>query len=360
MTSTSQRLATVSIRPEATIREAMQAIDTGGIEIAFVVEGAARYLTGTVSDGDVRRALLAGARMEDPVAAYANRQFTSVRPETGRSEVLDLMRARDFSQIPIVDEESRLIGLHLLHEMLGSIERPNWALIMAGGRGERLRPYTDVVPKPMIKIAGRPILERLVLHFVGYGIKTIFLSVQYLGGIIEEYFRDGSRFGCKILYLRESKPLGTAGALSLLPELPTCPLMLANGDLITEFDAGSMLAFHEKESARITVGVHEYRHTVPFGVAEVTGTEVVGFREKPQMACLANAGIYVLEPAVIPMVKSNEACTMPDLIGRCIEKKYRVAAYPIREGWIDVGRPADLNVASRGEAFESQLCSDIG
>jgi dTDP-glucose pyrophosphorylase len=357
MTSTSQRLATISVRPEATIREAMQAINTGATEIAFLVEGAERYLTGTVSDGDVRRALLAGAGLEDPVAPYANRQFTSVRPETGRSEVLDLMRARDFNQIPIVDEENRLIGLHLLHEILGSVERPNWAVIMAGGRGERLRPYTDTVPKPMIKIAGRPILERLVLHFIGYGIKTIFLSIQYLGEIIEQYFGDGSRFGCEIRYLRETEPLGTAGALSLLPEAPTCPLMLANGDLITEFDAGSMLAFHDKESARITVGVREYRHTVPFGVAEVAGTQVVGFREKPLMACLANAGIYVLEPAVIPMVKSGESCTMPDLIARCIEKKHRVSAYPIREGWIDVGRPADLNLASRGEPLESQLCS---
>ncbi len=358
MTSASRRLAAISIRPEATIREAMLAIDAGGVEIAFVVESVERRLAGTLSDGDVRRALLAGARMEDPAAPYANRRFTSVRPETGRSEVLDLMRARDFSQIPIVDEENRLIGLHLLHKILGSIERPNWALIMAGGRGERLRPYTDTVPKPMIKIAGRPILERLVLHFVGYGIKTIFVSVQYLGGIIEEHFGDGSRFGCEILYLRESKPLGTAGALALLPELPTCPLMLANGDLITEFDAGSMLAFHEKESAQITVGVREYRHTVPFGVAEVTGTEVTGFREKPQMSCLANAGIYVLEPVAIPMVKSGEACTMPDLIERCIVRKQRVSAYPIREGWIDVGRPADLNLASRGETLESPLCSD--
>lgn len=355
MTSIPQRLATVLVRPDATIREAMQAIDSGRIEIALVVNGAERLLTGTVSDGDVRRALLAGAVLEDPVAPYANRQFTAVGPESGRSEVLDLMRARDFNQIPVVDEDGRLIGLHLLHEILGSTQRPSWAVIMAGGRGERLRPYTDTVPKPMIKVAGRPILERLVLHFVGYGIRKIFLAVQYLGEIIEDHFGDGSRFGCEILYIRESRPLGTAGALSLLPELPTCPLMLANGDLISEFDAGSMLAFHERESARITVGVCEYRHTVPFGVADVAGTEITGFREKPSIVCLANAGIYVLEPAVIQMVRNDVSCTMPDLIEHCIEKKLRVSAYPIREDWIDVGRPADLDLARRGQALESQL-----
>jgi dTDP-glucose pyrophosphorylase len=353
MKPTSQRLAIVSIGPDATIQEAMQAIDSGKIEIAFVVEGEELHLIGTVSDGDVRRALLAGARLQDPVVAYANRSFTSVRSEAERSEVLDLMRARDFSQIPIVDDKGRLVGIHLLHEILGSIERPNWAVVMAGGRGERLRPYTDSLPKPMIKIAGRPILERLVLHLVGYGIKTIFLSIQYLGGIIEEYFGDGSRFGCEIRYLRESRPLGTAGALSLLPEVPRHSIIVANGDLITEFDAGSMLAFHERESAQITVCVREYRHTVPFGVVEAVGAEVTCIREKPSMTWLTSAGIYALDPAVIEMVGSDESSTMPDLIGHCLDKGYRVSAYQIQEDWIDVGRPSDLNLARHGEGSET-------
>ena len=148
------------------------------------------------------------------------REFVAVSPDVGRTEVLDLMRARTLNQIPIVDETGKVVGLHLLREIVGSMPRPNWAVVMAGGRGERLRPLSDTIPKPMVRVAGRPILERIVLHLVGFGIRRIFLSVNYLANIIEDYFGDGSHHGCTIEYLREDRPLGTGGSLSLLPETP--------------------------------------------------------------------------------------------------------------------------------------------
>ena len=342
---TSKLPVAACVPPESTIRRTMQAINAGGLEIAFVVEGADRRLVGSVTDGDVRRALLAGARMDDAVLSCTNRQCVSVPPTAERSEVLDLMRARGFSQIPIVDQHKRLIGLHLLREILGSIERPNWAVIMAGGRGERLRPLTDTIPKPMIKVAGRPILERLVLHYVGYGIRTIFLAVNYMSRVIRDHFEDGARFGCNIHYLEESRPLGTAGAVSLLPTFPQHPFLVTNGDLITDFDVGAILSFHERHGKVLTVGVREYRHTVPFGVIEVEGGNVTSVREKPSLVCLANAGVYVLEPRLISRLPKDMEFTMPELIDDCLLRNESVGGYSIHGDWIDVGRPADLHLA---------------
>ena len=141
-------------------------------------------------------------------------------PTVPRAEVLDIMQARRFEQVPIVDEQGKVIGLHLLHDILGNIARPNWAVVMAGGKGMRLRPLTEKLPKPMIRVAGRPLLERIILHLVSYGIRRIFLSVNHLAPVIEDYFEDGSKYGTKIEYLREDHPLGSGGAISLLPEIP--------------------------------------------------------------------------------------------------------------------------------------------
>jgi hypothetical protein len=213
------RLAKLKVLEGAVLREAMQAIDRGACEIAFVVD-ASEKLLGTVTDGDVRRALLAGATLEDPVGPVMNRRFTAVDENASRAEVLDLMKARTLGQVPVTDSQGRLVGLHLLREMLGREEKPNWAVVMAGGRGERLRPLTDSIPKPMVCVAGRPILERIVLHLVGQGIRRIFLAVNYMADVIEDHFGDGRSFGCGIQYLREVRPLGTGGALALLPEPP--------------------------------------------------------------------------------------------------------------------------------------------
>lgn len=342
----SRRAEVACVSPQATIRETMQAINDGGLEIAFVVEGKERRLIGTVSDGDIRRAILAGALLDDGVLNHTSRHCISVSPTAGRSEVLDQMRARGFSQIPIVDEENHFLGVHLLREMIGSFERPNWVVIMAGGRGERLRPLTNAIPKPMIKVAGRPILERLVLHYVGFGIRTIYLSVNYMSHIIRDHFGDGSRFGCEIHYLQELQPLGTAGALSLLSEIPEHPLLVVNGDLITEFDVGAILRFHEQQKHSLSVGVREYRHTVPFGTIEMEGVNIIRIQEKPSLACLVNTGVYVIEPRLIERIPKDTDYTMPELIDDCLRRKESVGGHSICGDWIDVGRPADLYAAS--------------
>jgi NDP-sugar pyrophosphorylase family protein len=251
-------------------------------------------------------------------------------------------------QIPIVDEGGKLAGLHLLREILGASLRPNWAVVMAGGRGERLRPITDALPKPMIKVAGRPILERIVLHLVGFGIRRIFLSINYMGDMIESYFKDGTALGCNIEYVKEEKPLGTGGALSLLPEKPDHPVLLLNGDLLTQFNVGNMLAFHVDGGFKATMGVHEYVHTIPYGVVEQEGDRITGVREKPTQTWIANAGIYVFEPSLVERVPQDTYFPLPTLVEECLDRGEAVGAFPIKEDWIDVGHPKELRLA-RGE-----------
>lgn len=333
------------------VRRALASLDESTLGIVLVEDPSGRVV-GTVTDGDIRRALLRGATIDSPIDDYVQRKFQAVGPTTSRAEVLDLMQSRWLSQIPILDAEGRLIGLHTLHEILGAAPRPNWAVVMAGGRGERLRPLTDVVPKPMLRVAGRPILERIVLHLVGFGIPRIFLSVNYKADVIEKHFGDGTAFGCSIEYLREEMPLGTGGALSLLPVTPGHPLLVLNGDLLTQFDVGSLLTFHGAGSYRATMGIHEYAHTVPFGVVEVDGGRVVQQREKPSAVWQANAGIYVLEPDLIARVPASTYFPLPALIEDCLERGEPVGAFHVEEDWIDVGRQPELQRA-RGRSGAS-------
>ena len=339
----------ILVGPKATIRETMAQIGAGGAEIALVVDGTRRLL-GTVTDGDIRRALLGGATMSDPVEPRMYRQPTTVGPSVGRAEVLDLMRARMLRQIPIVDAEGRVAGLHLLNELIGATSRANWALIIAGGRGTRLQPLTDAVPKPMLPVAGRPILERIVLHLVGFGISRIFIAVHYLSDAIKRHFGDGLRFGCSIEYLIEDTPLGTGGCLSLLPRGAGHPILVMNGDLLTQFDVGHVLAFHERGGFDATIGVRAYGVKIPFGVVDLDGDRVKGLQEKPDVRWTVSAGIYVMEPDIVSTVKSGAAITMPEVLLHCMEAGRRVGAFPIEEDWIDVGVRDELQRA-RGQGL---------
>ncbi len=339
------------IQEDATVREAMQVIESGAAEIAFVIN-LDRRLIGTLTDGDIRRALLGGETLDGPVHPIMNRHYAAAMLDDTRADVLDLMRARSLSQIPIVDEAGKLAGLHLLREMIGMVDRPNWAVVMAGGRGERLRPITDSIPKPMVQVAGRPILERIVLHLVGFGITRIFLAVNYMGEVIENHFGDGSRLGCRIEYLREDSPLGTGGALSLLPEKPVDPLIVLNGDLLTQVDVGSMLGFHSEGEFKATIGLREYAHRVPYGVVEMNESRVIDIREKPSHVWTSNCGVYVIQPNLLSRIPQGEYFGMPDLMGDCLKRNEPVGGYMVEGDWVDIGRPGELQRA-RGEDAES-------
>ncbi len=334
----------------ATLREGMEALNESGVEIVMVVDKSGR-LVGTVTDGDVRRAILGGAMLDALVVAFAQRNFTAVDVGVGRAEVIELMQARRLSQIPIVDRAGKLCGLHVLHDVLGTKVRPNTAVVMAGGKGTRLGALTATTPKPMLKVAGRPILERIVLHLVSHGLKEIFLAVNYLSHLVEEHFGDGNRFGCRIRYLKETSPLGTGGALSLLPEVPTAPMLVMNGDLVTQANLGAMLDAHSEAGARATVGLRRYFHHIPFGCAEVDGGRVVSIHEKPTLTRLVNAGIYVLDPQVVARVPNGQDFALPSLLEGCLSNNEVVHGFEIEEDWIDVGQRDQLNQA-RGEGTQ--------
>lgn len=333
------------IRPTDSIMECLRVIDSSAAGIAVAVDDD-ETLIGTVSDGDIRRALLNGHSLNDTISPIINRNSYYVSEDIGRAEVLDIMQARKFNQVPIVDGKNRFIGLHLLHRLIGRMDRPNWAVIMAGGKGTRLRPITETVPKPMLKVAGRPILERLILHLISFGITRIFLTVNYLAEQIMNYFENGKKFGCGIEYIREEKPLGTGGALSLLPQKSEHPIMVLNGDLITQFDAGAMLDAHTLKSAAATIAINSYSHTVPFGVVQPNESNfVTDIIEKPTLAWQVNAGIYVIDPLLIEDIPPDSFFTMPELMAVTLKKNGKIAIFNIGDEWIDVGRPEELNRA---------------
>jgi dTDP-glucose pyrophosphorylase len=354
----SQRLKDCLVADSATIREAMVVLDRGAREIALVVDEQGKLL-GTCTDGDVRRALLRGFGFESPIGPHIERKFVSVGPEFGRAQVLDLMQARQIQQIPVLSTDGTLLGLHLMRELIGSVERPNWAVLMAGGKGTRLRPFTEDLPKPMIPVAGRPILERLVLHLVGYGIRRIFLSINYLGEMVEAFFGDGSGYGCTIEYLREDRPLGTGGGLTLLPELAEHPLIVMNGDLVTDLNIADMLTFHTKGDYVASVGIREYCHTVPFGVVETRDSRLHFVSEKPTYSWMVNTGCYVLNPDFIACIPKGTGCTIVGLIEDALTRGERIGAYSVTQHWIDVGRISDLARAlgshPSAEIFEYSL-----
>jgi NDP-sugar pyrophosphorylase family protein len=219
-------------------------------------------------------------------------------------------------------------------------------VIMAGGKGTRLHPQTENCPKPLLPIAGKPILEHIIDRAKVQGFSHFILAIHYLGHMIEEYFGNGDAFGVKIGYLREESPLGTAGALSLLDPLPNVPFVVTNGDVLTDIHYGELLDFHVQHNARATMAVRVHEWQNPFGVVETRGVDIIGYEEKPLFHTHINAGVYVLEPSAISFISKSVPCDMPTLFDRIKEKDMRTIAYPIHERWLDVGRPDDLMTAN--------------
>jgi dTDP-glucose pyrophosphorylase len=335
----------------ATVGDAMRSLDASMTQIVLVVDDD-DHLIGVLTDGDLRRAMLAGATLDSVAAPLANGDCFTVDVDAGRADVLELMQARQIAQVPVLDGTGRVVALHLLHDLLAVVERPNWAVVMAGGRGSRLGDLTQTTPKPMLPVAGKPILERIVLHLVGSGIRRVYLSVNYLAEVIEDHFQDGRRFGATIEYLREAEPLGTGGSLALLPrdgDGPSDPFVVMNGDLVTQANVGRLLDFHERGRQSVTMAVQRYFNQIPFGCVDVDGDRLVGFVEKPVTSQLVNAGIYVVNPDVLRSIGSPRPMSMPDIVRTVQATGGTVRVFELDEDWIDVGRREQLDRARQGE-----------
>lgn len=329
----------------ATIQQAIANLDQAAIKIVLVVN-AGDELEGTISDGDIRRGLLKGLDLNSPITSVIHRNALVVPPDMSRDLVRQIMLANKVQQIPAVDERRHVVGLHLWDEITTPVDRPNLMIIMAGGMGKRLRPFTENCPKPMLLVAGKPMLEHIIERAKLEGFRRFVLAIHYLGDIIEEHFGDGARFGVQIDYLREESPLGTAGALGLLSPAPGEPFVVTNGDVITDIRYGELLDFHVRHHAAATMAVrlHEWQH--PFGVVQMEGVEIVGFEEKPVSRSHINAGVYALEPHALQALEEGGVCDMPTLFERLQRQSQRTVAYPMHEPWLDVGRPDDLVTAN--------------
>jgi dTDP-glucose pyrophosphorylase len=328
----------------ATIGQAIANLDQVAVKIVLVVNDSG-LLEGTISDGDIRRGLLKGLDLGSPITKVMHRNAMVVSPNMERETIMQLMVANKIQQIPAVDDKGRVVGLHLWDQITTPQARPNMMVIMAGGKGTRLRPHTEHCPKPMLPVGDKPMLEHIIDRAMSQGFNHFMLAIHYLGHMVEDYFGDGSKMNARIEYIHEEAPLGTAGALGLLSCPPEAPFVVTNGDVLTDINYADLLDFHIRQQAAATMAVrtHEWQH--PFGVVQTKGLDIVGFEEKPINRTHINAGVYVLTPSALNELSANEHCDMPTLFERLQAKRQRTVAYPMHEPWLDVGRPSDYEKA---------------
>lgn len=339
-----ETLDRLTISSDATVREALAALDRGNQQIALVVDPEGR-LQATVTDGDVRRGLLAGAELSAPVSQVMNASPTTALASDGADSIRALMRHRKFKHVPVVDEAGRLTDLMTADDLFGLNPRTTRVVLMAGGLGTRLRPLTETVPKPMIPVGGKPMLEQILSEFRDQGFERFSISVNYKKELVQDHFGDGSAFGVSIDYIVESERMGTAGALSLMERTPAAPFIVMNGDILVSMNFGTLLEHHARTEAAATMVVREYTHQVPYGVVRTSGDYMTDIVEKPTERYFVNAGIYVLSPEAHRAIPAEQALDMPTLFTTLRDTGSKVAVYPMRDYWRDVGRMDDLEAA---------------
>ena len=348
------------VGPDVSVRQVIECIDRNAKGIAMVVDDG-RRLIGTVTDGDIRRAILAGVSLELEVSVLLERKASAANPHpvtapvgTTDAQLLKMMSDSALRHIPLVDEAGRVADVALLGDLVREYEPPLTAVVMAGGFGTRLLPLTEELPKPMLPVGDRPLLELTIEQLRQSGIRRVNVTTHYRRDVITQHFGDGREFGVDIQYVEEEQPLGTAGAISLM-EVSEEPLLVINGDILTKVDYRTMLDFHREHGAEMTVAVREQEFRVPFGVVETDGTVITGISEKPVVRHFINAGIYLLNPAVCRMIPNDQSYDMPDLIAQLVGEGRSVVSFPIHEYWLDIGHIEDYQ-----KAREAQEAHDEG
>lgn len=336
----------ILIPPHITIMQTMKIVDETTLQFAVVIDDYMRIL-GTVTDGDIRRGLLKGLSMDTPIQEVMN-EFP-VYEKVGMKPLYykELMRKLKLKQLPIVNQEKQIQNVFFIDDVEQALKKINTVILMAGGLGTRLSPLTDHVPKPMLKVGDKPILETIIDNFKGFGFSNFILSVNYKKEMIKSYFQDGSNFGVNISYIEETKRLGTAGALSLLTEKPNQPFFVMNGDLLTKINYEQLLDFHNETNSVATMCVREYEYQIPFGVIETDNHRLLSIEEKPVHKSFVNAGIYILNPEMLEFIPKNKFYDMPELFKTLINEEQEISAFPLREYWLDIGRMDDYEKADQ-------------
>lgn len=330
------------VNRDASLEQAIEVLDKAALRIALVVDEA-DVLLGTLTDGDVRRALLGHLSLDTPVREVMNANPKTAREDWTESRILAVMEQYEVLQLPLVNSDQKIVGLANLHDLFNKHRHDNPVFLMAGGFGTRLRPLTNNCPKPMLKVGDKPILEQILQNFVDAGFHRFYISTHYMPEVIREYFGNGEKWGVSIQYIHEEEPLGTGGALGLLPhdEIDQ-PLFMMNGDLRTSLSIHGFLEFHENHDSVATMCVREYEYQVPYGVITSEGTQIKSMVEKPVHKFFVNAGIYLLSPELVKSVKFGTRVDMPTLLEQQIDAGKTVNMFPIHEYWLDIGRMDDF------------------
>jgi len=326
------------------IIKAMQLIDKLASQILLVVDET-NVLVGTITDGDIRRALLKGMAMDSSIEPVMNTRPTSFTADESVDDMLIAMRLLKISKVPVVDKNNRVVGLEIQDELLQPSPKDNPVVLMAGGLGSRLGELTQNCPKPLLQVGKQPVLQTILESFIAYGFHNFFISVNYKAEMIENYFGDGAKWNVDIKYIHENKRMGTAGALSLLPERPEMPFFVMNGDILTKINFLQLLDFHHERRATATMCAFKYDLQIPYGVLQVDKQRLIQIDEKPVESFFANAGIYILEPRSLDYIPADTFFDMPSLYEALISAKEEATVFPLREYWLDIGHMSDFERA---------------
>lgn len=359
-------IARLGVTVDVSIRRAMAALDVGAKGIVLLTDTDGRFV-GTVTDGDVRRAILDGVDLDQPVRLLLDRKRGTAYEKPAwapagstRIHIRERMTHHKVKQLPLLDEDHRPVDLVIMDDLVTDPTPKLEAVIMAGGFGTRLAPLTDDTPKPMLPVNGRPLLERTIEQLRQTGIRRVNVTTHYMPEKIVEHFGDGSQFGVDLNYVSEDTPLGTAGALGLMTK-PDQPVLVLNGDIVTRVDFNAMLEFHRENNAAMTVGVRQFELQVPFGVIQCDGANVQQITEKPNVGFLVNAGVYLIEPRVFDHIPAGQRLDMPDLIRGLVGHKEVVVSFPIVEYWMDIGRLSDYDKVQQDVADRDENSpTDVG
>ncbi|MFI3155457.1 MAG: nucleotidyltransferase family protein [Methylococcaceae bacterium] len=338
------------INPKTSLQEAIYVIDKAALQIALVIDDLGK-LSGVVTDGDIRRALIRGLTLDHAVAEVMNANPKVASINDSKTQLIAIMETHHLIHLPVLDTEGKVVGLETLQGLYKQPHFQNPVFLLAGGFGRRLRPLTDVCPKPLLEIGGKPILETILENFVSSGFRNFYIAVHYLADQIKDYFGDGQRWGVQISYIEEHEPLGTAGALGLLPrDLPDLPMIVMNGDILTQIDFPRLLAYHNEHQGIATLCVRQYEYQIPYGVVSVDAQRITGIVEKPIQSCFSNAGVYVLNQSLVQTIAKQQQIDMPQLLNQQIIAGELVSMFPVYEYWLDIGRESDF-LRAQGEFF---------
>lgn len=331
------------VDPKDTLGQAVDVLNLG-YKLALVVDKDGR-LVGTVTDGDVRRGLIEFKNLNISIESIMNNNpLTAVKGDTLES-LSSVMTEKGVSAVPVLSNKGGVEDLLVAGAPAPLLDNP--VFLMAGGFGTRLRPLTEDCPKPLLKVGEKPILETILESFIKAGFHNFYISTHYLPEMIRDYFGDGGEWGVKIQYVHESTPLGTGGAIGLLPDsLPDLPMIVMNGDILTKVNFLDLLSQHNEKKAIATMCVRDYEYQVPYGVVTCDGDELTGMIEKPSYSFFVNAGIYVLDRKLVNRVKEGERIDMPTLLSNAMSEVEKVSVFPLHEYWLDIGKKQDFEKAN--------------